>query len=242
MLYVAFSGLAASGCLTQKQVDAQIDAKLRQQQAAMDARVRAQIADALYSYPQRQRPAPDPGSATEVPLGTVIAFAGPIEDGIPEGYLPCDGRRLKITDYRALFDAIGWTYGYGGGAPNRDYFSLPDYRGRFVRGVDGASGNDPDVAGRVDRDGAPVGDRVGSLQGDEVRSHKHPIMDPGHLHRFVEQAQGGPNTYDSGDERGVHGMPQRETTQSVTGIQIDGYGGNETRPKNVAAYFLIRAE
>jgi microcystin-dependent protein len=45
----------------------------------------------------------------------------------PPGWLPCDGRLLRIPEYDALFTLLGTTYG-GDGV---DTFALPDLRGRF---------------------------------------------------------------------------------------------------------------
>ncbi len=73
---------------------------------------------------------------TLVPPGTVIAFAG---DTPPEGWLPCDGSSVSRADYPALFAAIGTTHGEGEQVSS---FRLPDFRGRFLRGVDGGAGRD----------------------------------------------------------------------------------------------------
>lgn len=44
----------------------------------------------------------------------------------PQGWLPCDGRLLPISQYTALFSLLGTQYG-GNGVNN---FALPDLRGR----------------------------------------------------------------------------------------------------------------
>lgn len=60
-------------------------------------------------------------------VGTIKIFAG---DSYPEGWLPCDGRLLKIRDYADLYTIIGTTYGGNG----RTTFALPDLRGRVPVG------------------------------------------------------------------------------------------------------------
>jgi len=60
-------------------------------------------------------------------LGEVIAFAGP---SIPGGWLPADGREMLISDYQALFQLIGTTFGGDG----QTSFNLPDLRCRMVVG------------------------------------------------------------------------------------------------------------
>lgn len=45
---------------------------------------------------------------------------------VPQGWLPCDGRQLAITDYPTLYQVIGTVYGGDGSTT----FALPDLRGR----------------------------------------------------------------------------------------------------------------
>ena len=47
--------------------------------------------------------------------------------GAPQGWQPCDGRLLPISEYDALFALIGTTYGGDG----QTTFALPDLRGRL---------------------------------------------------------------------------------------------------------------
>jgi microcystin-dependent protein len=65
-----------------------------------------------------------PSAAT---LGEVIAFAGA---SAPAGWAYCDGSLLQVSDYQALFELIGTTYGGDG----QDNFALPDLRGRMLTG------------------------------------------------------------------------------------------------------------
>lgn len=95
-----------------------------------------------------------------MPTGSVVAFAGR-PDRVPSGWLLCDGRSLARSEHPALFDAIGTAHGGDG-----TMFNLPDYRGRFLRGVDSGMGRDLDRAGRAEANaGGNRGDAVGSVQG-----------------------------------------------------------------------------
>ena len=47
-------------------------------------------------------------------------------NGVPNGWVPCDGQLLAIQQNQALFSLLGTTYG-GNGVNN---FALPDLRGR----------------------------------------------------------------------------------------------------------------
>jgi microcystin-dependent protein len=61
------------------------------------------------------------------PIGAVMDFAGNVE---PSGWLFCFGQALPRTGiYAQLFGVIGTLYG----APDGSTFSLPDFRGRWVR-------------------------------------------------------------------------------------------------------------
>ena len=129
------------------------------------------------------------------PVGTVISYAGPLQDnpshnhGFPApglaayayhlkraGWLPCDGRTLPVAGYRELFRAIGFIHGRSG----KGFFRLPDYRGRFLRGVnldaktDDGAFRDPDRESRdPGADGGWAGNAVGSVQEDALRKHWH---------------------------------------------------------------------
>lgn len=69
------------------------------------------------------------GSAT----GRIIWHAG---TGTPEGTLYCDGSAISRTAYPELFAVIGTTYGAGDGSTT---FNIPDLRGLFLRGTEGAA-------------------------------------------------------------------------------------------------------
>lgn len=63
-----------------------------------------------------------------VPIGTVLTFAC---EQLPDGWLPCDGRRLNKQEYRELYEAIGDRFG-----ANPTQFRIPDLRAGFIRGLD----------------------------------------------------------------------------------------------------------
>jgi len=61
-------------------------------------------------------------------VGTIKIFASLHP---PTGWLPCDGRVVKIREYPDLFTVIGDVFGGNG----KTTFSLPDLRGRVVVGA-----------------------------------------------------------------------------------------------------------
>lgn len=88
-----------------------------------------------------------------IPVGMQASF--PAE--IPAGWLPCNGAAVSRTDYAALFNVIGESYGAGDGSTT---FNLPDHRGVVERGIDDGRGLD---SGRV----------LGTYQADQVKAHSH---------------------------------------------------------------------
>jgi len=156
-------------------------------------------------------------NAISSPVGSVMPFAGDASK-VPAGWLLCDGSAVSRSDYAALYDVIGTSWGFGN---NSTTFNLPDMRGVFLRGVSGNSGKDEDADTRVPlKDGGIGGNNVGSYQQDELKSHTH--------------------TYATK----VHSMPQSgSATQCWSGdatAETSATGGNETRPKNVYVNYIIK--
>ena len=137
------------------------------------------------------------GGAGLAPSGSIVAFGGTVA---PDGWLICDGSALSRTQYASLFGAIGVAHGAGDGVTT---FNLPDYRGRFLRGVDHGAGHDPDAATRTAaQPGGNAGDQVGSLERDAYATHDHTVVDPGHDHTVMDPGHGhGVN--DPGHQHGV---------------------------------------
>ena len=112
------------------------------------------------------------GGMQPIPPGSVVAFAGASS---PAGWLLCDGSLVSRTAYPNLLTAIGVAYGIGDGI---NTFALPDYRGRFLRGVSGSTNRDPDAASRLPMDAGQegnAGNKVGSVQGEAVGTHYHMV-------------------------------------------------------------------
>src|SRR6185312_6488781 len=96
---------------------------------------------------------------------------------------------VSRTSYPALFAAIGVAHGGGDGVTT---FNLPDYQGRFLRGVDNGAKRDPGAGQRLapQAGNAAVtggfgndGDKVGSVQGDSFAAHNH--GGGAHTHGYV---------------------------------------------------------
>lgn len=91
-------------------------------------------------------------------------------------------------------------------------FNVPDLRGQFVRGWDNAAGVD---VGRV----------FGSNQDDQFASHHHTLRD-------VNAGGGSASGFDL--------APATGTLGSISTVNIEDFGGDETRPINVALLYCIK--
>lgn len=87
----------------------------------------------------------------------------------PVGWVPCDGSLLQISEYSALFQLLGTTFG-GDGTTT---FAVPDLRGRVVVGT----GQGPGLSNYVQ--GQMGGVESVSLTGNQNGAHTHPVMAAG---------------------------------------------------------------
>lgn len=92
--------------------------------------------------------------------------------------------------------------------------NLPDLRAEFIRGLDDGRGVD---TGRV----------VGSAQGGLIESHRHTATGWGR------------NVFDSTGGHLWHGM-DTPTAGTSSLLYTDHFGGNETRPRNIALLYVTR--
>ena len=65
---------------------------------------------------------------SNTPTGTIIMIGF---DGVPDGYLKCNGATVSRSTYSELFNVIGVTYGEGDGS---NTFQLPDFQNRVPWG------------------------------------------------------------------------------------------------------------
>ncbi len=129
----------------------------------------------------------------------------------PTGWIECDGG--STAAYPELATLIGAT--------------VPDLRGEFVRGWDNGKGID---AGRD----------INTSQGEDFLSHAHSINDTQHNHSY-DRAGAGTGT-DGGSGQVFDFNASTTTSSAFTGITgTNAEGGSETRPRNVALMWIIRA-
>jgi microcystin-dependent protein len=196
-----------------------------------------------------------------VPPGTIMAYAGTIDQspatrllnqraGLPQGWVLCDGSKIdtRLPDHKvfeALQTAIGGSWGSAEDSLE-ETFLLPDLRGMFLRGVDGSANRDSDRESRhAFASGGNKGNKVGSFQDDQFKSHTHGIVDPGHSHSITPMGKEG-HLYAPGNQRTAWAWdplnaPRTHNTEtSPTGISISQSGGSESRPKNAYVNWIIK--
>jgi hypothetical protein len=172
-----------------------------------------------------------PGLFVLVPIGTVLAYAGPIDAGhiLPVNWLMCDGSALAKATFPDLFKSIGTTYGDGRDSnsnkiPGMD-FNLPDYRGFFLRGMTADDQIDRGLHERKNVSGTPD-PGVGSVEADETGPHAHDLLYDA-------------NGYNNGSPTMLFDLaPTAHLMGVVKGTKQNS--GLESRPKNKTAYFIIR--
>jgi Phage Tail Collar Domain len=180
------------------------------------------------------------------PIGSVIAFAGPVSK-IPSvsGWIPCDGRLLKRDDFPQLFDAIGTLHGAG---DNVGTFNIPDFRGYFLRGVTGESSTDRGLSKRIPLAFNNPKNEAGSVQHPATALPANPFVispDGNHTHQDPTwNGQGGPfevATENRGPGGVDFGREAHDTTENGTHTHnLSGGGDEETRPINKYVHWIIK--
>ncbi|UKE84432.2 phage tail protein [Pectobacterium colocasium] len=134
----------------------------------------------------------------------------------PAGWLKCNGQQFDTAQFPVL--ASRYPSGF-----------LPDLRGEFVRGWDDGRGVD-------------VGRALISSQNDAIRSHKHSIT-MSHEAGGTKDSAGFPAT-DGSAPFIVHSEANPDGSVSETngaGNPLHSFGGSETRPRNIAFNYIVRA-
>lgn len=175
---------------------------------------------------------------TNAPSGTIVAFSGSL---IPNGWLLCNGLAISRTTYASLFSAIGITHGYG---DNSTTFNLPNYQGRFLRGVDNSAGNDPDRLLRSSMAiGGNTGNNVGSIQNDAFQNITGSLNT---TYAVVRSGQTGALVNSRFDGGTVISSPPYGTSASFGTIDFNASNSpgartsTETRVKNAYVNYIIK--
>lgn len=188
---------------------------------------RQKLTSVAYAINAKRSAVADTVTSTDsiIPTGTVIAFAG---FTLPAGWLWCDGASYKKSLYPKLYAAIERIYG-----GDNDNFNVPDYGGRFLRGVDNSITEKRDIETDSRTRMTPSAIKkdnynVGSVQNDAFKTHSHGLNSViwGDATRYVVASRYGEG-YPNGD---------LYTTTNVTNPP----GASETRSKNASVYWIIK--
>lgn len=121
------------------------------------------------------------GKDVDIPIGSIVPFAGVQEESISLNWLFCDGSLFSKMggEFKQLFGAIGFAHG----GADEYQFKIPDYRGYFLRGVAQPGGRDKGVETRTyPNPSGPNGYKgndkagVGSVQQDTTALPKTPFV------------------------------------------------------------------
>ena len=188
-----------------------------------------------------------------VPTGAIFALpdtqgtgTGFQSDGIPTGYLECDGQLLDRSAFAALFNVIGTRYGN----TTSSNFRVPDLRGEFIRGYDHGRGIDS-------------GRGINDPQGGQNTSHNHSVSITtsttsltGTITKISETYASGGGTatgvFTKGSSQTASLTPSRVDNSPAGSFSMDAshnhsvsgntanQGGNESRPRNIAMMYIIK--
>ncbi|MFJ2684110.1 phage tail protein [Pseudomonas sp. NPDC087342] len=165
--------------------------------------------------------------ASALPVGTIIAF--PV-DTPPPGFLELDNSVKSSATYPDLSAYLAGKYNKGDeGVGN---FRLPESRGEFLRGWDHGRGVD-------------IGRDIGTLQGEAFKAHNHRYFDSNPA--TIDPAgawqagtiNGAPAIISSGAF--LSGVDGGLAMQMVNAGNTVNTGGSETRPRNLAVMWCIKA-
>ena len=163
-----------------------------------------------------------PSIPTAMPVGMIVAYANAT---IPNGWLECNGSSIP-SQYTELKALIG--------------NNVPDLRGEFIRGWDNGRGVD---SGRT----------LSSTQGESFKEHNHSASTStnnlNHRHTnngrklSLQTVQGSNKMLMDNNWANVQVNLNSNYTNpghTVT-VTVGNQGGTETRPRNVALIYIIRA-
>ena len=159
--------------------------------------------------------------AIQLPVGSILPFYGN-ENQRPKGWLFCNGGEVSRHDFPDLYRhliAANPTLRVG-----NDGVRLPDLRGEFLRGTDLGRGLDS-------------GRKLGSVQPSQAALPQH-----GHgLSQEIGRSNGWSGGWGGeGSQKAVNGPGDKAMVVQSSDIELSK-SHRETRPRNIALNFIIRA-
>ena len=149
-------------------------------------------------------------AAVNSPTGSVHAVAYDASSSTPSGYLYCGGAAVSRTTYADLFALLGTTHGTGDGSTT---FNLPDYRGRFLRGLDDGVGLDTSRT-------------IGSEQANSNKSHSHAVTVDSESHSHTASSANDTHNHSITVNNDSHSHDFRAQPNTNAGTSGGTYMGN----------------
>ena len=118
-----------------------------------------------------------------IPVGTIVPFAGV---AVPSGWLLCDGKEYRISDYLTLYNTILYQFKDQSQVAS-GFFGVPDLRGRFPLGADNMGGTSANRVTDVNADTVGLGSGVESRAIDVINlpEHEHDLRAPSGAQFYV---------------------------------------------------------
>lgn len=190
-----------------------------------------------------------------MPVGTILPFAGDasktsnFEEITRDGWLPCDGSPMYVTDFPDLYAVIGTCHGGQSIGNAVVTFNLPDLATFYVRGVDLKAGVDPDKSTRTPAAaGGNSGNEVGSFQGFATTAPHAPFatdLQGIHTHTVAPVTTSYNHAWGGGPHEMAHvngGGSGATASGGAHTHAVTGGGDPETRPVTLCMTWIIRAQ
>lgn len=169
-------------------------------------------------------------TATPIPAGTIMQFAGP---SAPTGWLFCDGGLLDRTQYANLFAVIGTTYNIGSGGETSSNFRLPNLQNRVpvgkgagtFAGLAATGGSETFTIGQTNLPPHQhtINHNHASFETTSQGAHTHTITDPGHAHDYSYASYQNKNMENAVDAAVAYAYQNniQATVTNFTGISVN---------------------
>ncbi len=165
------------------------------------------------------------------PVGDIKASAQSANHG---NWLLCNGQEVERTSYPELYDLIGTKFGAGNGVTT---FNVPDYRGKFLRGLGGNSASNIQTTQAESLPSVPnhyhfiAGAKEGASDSVNITASNYMCQEGGAsaTHAVAYRLNGSSTA------------PTKGRTSS-TSVSNGLYNGSHVTPINQAVYFFIKAK
>jgi microcystin-dependent protein len=191
-----------------------------------------------------------------VPVGTIIMWAGnipkdksakspPFFNPEDHGWMVCDGRSLSCGEYFNLFMVLGNLYQNplpgSSPAPASDpanTFCIPNFEGYFLRGVDSQKRIDTDENTRTAQSTSDTVTLAGTIQLSAIQTHVHEYQTTTTDIKKIPFTLGPQEANKAAIAPANTDAPLVPNSDSSNKLLVSE---KETRPVNIAVYFLIKA-